>query len=259
MSRKEDRVKIYKDTQRISRNTSGSFKQSTRYTDGDVPTLEDIIEMAIDDEDYQPYDEPAVIRVVDDDTLNVAVDMLDSGFEPLVLNMASDWKAGGGVVKGSRAQEEELFRRTNYCACVNAKFYPLESPGDFVVTEGVQVLKDDEYRAIYQKQDLFLDFIAMPAVRKPGLHGGVDYLYEEDREAMELKIDLIFRYAVLEEKDSLVLGALGCGAFRNPSDKVRDMFRAALKRYECYFKEIVFAVLSGSENTNYSIFESLCS
>ena len=51
-----------------------------------------------------------IIRVVDQDCLDVAWEILhEYKSTPLVLNMASAFKPGGGWEKGSMAQEESIF------------------------------------------------------------------------------------------------------------------------------------------------------
>lgn len=258
MTTKQELVKIYQDTLRKSRQFGGRFDQSTKYTPDELPDWEDVMREPTEDDDVArgPPSDTVHVEVHDLDTLTCAREQLeaDPDADILVLNMAYPFCPGGGVKRGSRAQEECLFRCSNYHDCVNGKHYPLKD-NSFIVTECVTVFKDEDYNVL--RDPVEMDFIAMPAVCRPALYGGVDYLDEKDREDMKLRIDLIFRYAVLEQKDILVLGALGCGAFRNPPEVVREMFREAISKYGGYFKKIVFAVLSGTKNSNYEVFKTL--
>jgi uncharacterized protein (TIGR02452 family) len=247
---RQELVKVFKDTQLLSRKTtSGCYKQSTKWSmEDDLPPYEHLMKetelYALDD---------SSVEVVNADTLTTTLGLIAEGFHPLVLNMASDYVAGGGVAKGSRAQEEELFRRTNYDQCSNKKLYPIADK-EFIVTEGVSIIKDENYDVLHEYDTA--DFIAVAAVRKPRSNG-TEYSNDEEREIMKVKIDAIFRYAVYQEADSLVLGALGCGAFYNPPKAVCALFKESLERYGKYFQKIVFAVLSEGNNRNYDVFKSL--
>ena len=55
---------------------------------------------------------------------------------------------------------------------------------------------------------------------------------------------------------ALSWGALGCGVFKNPPEKVAQLFQEALMTYQRYFQEIVFAVLDCGTG-NFKIFERL--
>jgi uncharacterized protein (TIGR02452 family) len=246
--KREDLIKIYKDTMVLTRKTtSGHYKQSDKWSFEDIPPLEVLQETVVS----QPHTQ---IEVINGDTITVALQVQESNpdLDILVLNMASSHVPGGGVIKGMSAQEEELFRRTDYCKCTNHKLYPM-NPDEFIITSDVTVVKDENYVRLpdYYK----LDFIAMAAVRKPYLHEGL-YYDNEEQELMKTKIEAIFRYAAYQDKDALVLGALGCGAYHNPPELVRDMFKEALTKYGKFFKHITFAVLSHNDS-NYEIFKSL--
>ncbi len=56
---------------------------------------------------------PTCFNVVNEDCLDVAAKHVREGYLPCVHNFASRSMPGGGVVTGSGAQEESIFRRTN--------------------------------------------------------------------------------------------------------------------------------------------------
>lgn len=255
--KRADLIRVYKDTQRVAKQTtSHDYKKSEKWNiNEDLPPDEDLFEASADNR----RDTPATIVVVNADTLTTAIDLKLTGLDPLVLNMASSYCPGGGVAKGCRAQEEVLFRRTNYFLCTNGKLYPIKDD-EFITTDGVTVIKDENYNVLREYKEL--DFIAIAAPRKPPTawddEGELVYMDKEDRDLMSSKIDSIFRYAVYQGKDSLVLGALGCGAYGNPPKLVRDMFQEALDKYRYYFDNITFAVLAlDDKNPNYNLFSSL--
>lgn len=247
--KREEYIKVYKDTLTYARNnTTTSYKQSENWLFSDLPPDEDLFD------DVEAYSTPAEITVVNGDTLTTALNLKAKypETEPLVLNMASSFCPGGGVVKGSRAQEEEIFRRSNYGLCTNRSYYPMKADS-FIVTENVLVFKDEDYNVMHDK--VAFDFIAMAAVRKPSLEywdDGPVYMDPEDKILMSQKIDAIFRYAIYQGKDTLVLGALGCGAYGNPSTLVVEMFRECLEKYKMYFRFITFAVLSDTNSKSVS-------
>lgn len=70
--RREELAKVYRDTVRlVARTTSGSYKQSEKWSFKDLPpTIEDML-------DGEPMPEGAgAVDVVPDDTLNVTADLI---------------------------------------------------------------------------------------------------------------------------------------------------------------------------------------
>jgi uncharacterized protein (TIGR02452 family) len=260
MSHQDNLVKVFKDTLDLARKTtSHSYRKSEKWNiNEDIPPDEDLLgEIEAEADNGEDGAEGCEVTVVNSDTITTAMDMLDQDLDPLVLNMASDLQPGGGVAKGSTAQEEHLFRCTNYALCTNKSLYPIEDD-EVIVTDGVSIIKDQDYQRLPDYVEL--DFIAVAAVRRPPLEyedGEPSYMEPEDQQKMQDKIDAIFRYAIYQEKDSLLLGALGCGAFRNPPKVVREMFQSAIDRYRRHFRQITFAVLSNDNNPNYNIFKEL--
>lgn len=199
-------------------------------------------------------------------TLEMAQIFVEAGYHPLVLNMASNIKPGGGVRKGSRAQEEDLFRKTNYFLtldvdCLPKNTYPLKNT-TVIYSPQVTVIKDADYN--YLDTPYQVDFIACPAVRNPttceqDYNGSLeeDYAHEADRYLMQQRIEMIYQVAYAKGHDSLILGALGCGAFHNPVDAVANIFKTMNNKYQGCFKWIGFAVFSGPDNPNYDTFKKI--
>jgi uncharacterized protein (TIGR02452 family) len=67
----------------------------------------------------------------------------------------------------------------------------------------------------------------------------------EGTEIMLNKIRTIFRMAVEHGKDSIVLGALSCGAYKCPPEEVSKQFRTVIEEpeFKNKFKLLVFAIL----------------
>jgi uncharacterized protein (TIGR02452 family) len=72
---------------------------------------------------------------------------------------------------------------------------------------------------------------------------------------LTVRIRRIFEIAVTKENEVLILGAFGCGAFRNPPEIVARVFNKVMQDYLCYFDTIEYAVYHTShEVANYEAF-----
>lgn len=203
---------------------------------------------------YQPRhnEEKVVVRVVNQDTFEAAEGFARKGHRPLVLNLASDFKPGGGVAKGAKAQEEDLFRRSDYYRHLNPQWYPLK-PISAILSPGVTVIKDSNYNK--QKPYFQVDCLAVAGLRRPKLVNGK--FQAKDEQLLRNKIRQIFQIADRQQYNYLVLGALGCGAFGNPPEEVARIFKEELANFEHSFVEIVFAVLCRRDLYNYQVFSRI--
>ena len=57
----------------------------------------------------------AAVEVKATDCLDAVLALKDEGYNPVLLNMANAYRAGGGWRTGAGAQEENIFRRSNCC------------------------------------------------------------------------------------------------------------------------------------------------
>ena len=116
-----------------------------------------------------------------------------------------------------------------------------------VFSSGVTVFRDVEEKG-YPLLELpwRVNMIAVAAINRPEL----EYVNEEPRIAHHLvsavknKMRTIFRIARENKQKVLVLGALGCGAFRNPPKHTAELFREVMQEPEfCgVFSHIFFAI-----------------
>lgn len=176
----------------------------------------------------------------------------------MVLNLASHIKPGGGVINGAKAQEECLFRESNYHEVVDERMYPLKME-EVVYSPLVHIIKDSSYNLL--QYPIPVACLAVAAIRNPKLVLGTDgtkiYANKYDEEVMQEKINTVFKIAIKHGHDELVLGALGCGVFGNPPKQVAIMFKNAIQKYGCYFKRIGFAIFSKNDDENFKVFTSV--
>ncbi len=203
------------------------------------------------------------VKVVAGDTLEVAKGMVQAGLNPLVLNMANRQNPGGGVTDGAGAQEEYLFRCsdyyrslyqfTNYALEYDVQphpihRYPLNRETGGVYSPGVTVFRASEatgYQLI--EQPWHVSFVAVAAINRPRLVTSPDSDLKIDSHLVEptkQKIRTIFRIAVANGHRDLVLGAFGCGAFCNPPAHMAQLFHQILREDEFHkcFDQVVFAI-----------------
>jgi uncharacterized protein (TIGR02452 family) len=74
---------------------------------------------------------------------------------------------------------------------------------------------------------------------------------------LEKRLRRIVETAAIHQNEILILGAFGCGAFRNPPEIVAGAFHKVLEEYRKCFETIEFAVYhTASERNNYDAFQN---
>lgn len=240
----KDLIKVWADTKTYFENKQLDITPSTKY---DIHNL-DIIN---NDNNYD-----CIVEIENKDTLNMAMEYVNGGYNPLVLNMASSFRPGGGVKNGKTAQEEEIFRRSNCHQVLPNEWYPLDDK-DVIYSPSVTVCKDSSDKNYKNIKNVSMSMIAVAAIRNPRLNN--DKYVHEDYHLMYDKIEAIFKVGILNGHDSLVLGALGCGAYNNPPSEVSNIFKILLCKYKKYFKRIGFAILvvRNGDKSNLELFKKI--
>ncbi len=201
--------------------------------------------------------------VVNEDCLAVARELASEN--PIVLNMANRHTPGGGAEYGAGAQEECLFRSSNYYTTlypIRDIAYPMDRDFGAIYSPNVTVFRGLEAEGYPLLEKPFkVSFMAVAALNRPHLTEDGDYL-DVEREGMKNKIRTMFNVAIRFKHNVLILSAFGCGAFKNPPDKVAMLFKDILSEqlYKNAFKKVIFAIKKDHNdvnNENYQAFDKV--
>ena len=217
-----------------------------------------------------PEGHSATITVEEDTTFSAAKRYFVAG-KTAVLNFANPVTPGGGAQNGAMAQEECLCRSSNLYVCLTSSpfldYYQYNRSlhnhfysDRIIYTKGVTVFKtDDEIPRLMPEHDWFqVDVItcAAPYIAKRKYTNRTVL-----KNLFKSRIKNIFEVALENGITTLILGAFGCGAFKNPPELVASAFYETINenRYAEQFDRIVFAIKKSERNTNYQFFsEAFC-
>lgn len=168
------------------------------------------------------------------------------------LNFASAKNPGGGFLGGSQAQEESLARSSALYPCIsqmeemyghNRKLRSCFYSDYMIYSPEVPVFRDDHGTLLEKPYQV--DFLTAPAVNAGVVREREPEQVNRIGEVMLERIRYILGMAKQNGVEHLVLGAYGCGVFRNKPEEVALWFKQVLvdEGYGLLFDRIVFAVL----------------
>jgi uncharacterized protein (TIGR02452 family) len=203
---------------------------------------------------FVPAGRQTVFEVVNDTTLEAARRLVAEGFAPAALNFASARHPGGGFLNGARAQEESLCRASALYYCINGNAmyrYHAQTDGFYsnyaLYSPAVPVFKDDDGAPL--DEPYVCGFVTSPAVNAGALRDS-ERLQARIRHSMEERIEKVLAVMAGHGHDAAVLGAWGCGVFKNDPELIAELFAHALRgRFAGCFAKVVFAVLSSDGET----------
>lgn len=223
-----------------------------------------------------------LINVVNQDCLAFAheLHLQDSTDDLCVLNMASARNPGGGVYGGAGAQEEYLFRCSDYFRFLfqyasptsfdcekeygiphNPNHtYPLKKDFGGVYSHGVTVFRDTEANGYALLDEPWqTNFVAVAANNISRYMHGQTMIPDKFIPSTLDRIRTILRIAYNNGQRRLILGAFGCGAFGNPPEHMAQLFKQVFEEAEFkgLFREIHFAIIEdhNSKGRNFNAFK----
>ena len=273
MSREEN-INVFKNTERLCK-TNERLKESVRSSTESQKLIAESDNLP--EQKKNLYADEAKVVVSKKRTYEAAAGY--TGNRVAVHNFASASNPGGGVETGAGAQEECLCRCSTLYFSLNTPamwngFYqphrnahdPIHND-DIIYTPGVTVFKTDTANPnLMPEADWYnVDVItcAAPNLRQQPSNryntgDGSKQIQMSDRDLLALherRLRRILEVALSEGADTIILGAFGCGAFRNSPEVVARAASEVLRDYLYAFKNIEFAVYCPpQDDTNYRTF-----
>lgn len=176
----------------------------------------------------------------------------DGHADACCLNFASAKNPGGGFLNGSQAQEESLARASGLYACINpVRGYYDTNRGcgtclythHMIYSPRVPVFRDDDDQLLAVPYKV--SFVTAPAVNAGAMRDNEPGRIDQIESTMQERIDRLLAVALRHGHRTIILGAWGCGVFRNDPIDVARWFHSHLVtgRYQHAFRSVVFAVL----------------
>lgn len=218
------------------------------------------------------------VMVEGNDCLVAAERLVKEGYNPVLLNFASAGHPGGGVETGARAQEETICRRSTLTRSIysfDPKYssrynYPLK-PGEHypIISEFSAIYSPDVtvFRkgldCLYMEQPYDVAVITCAALNLGGKYAikltPDGHMPESAIRITRNKIRTMFRIGLTYGHDALVLGAFGCGAFKNPPKEIAKLFHDVMEEpeFKDKYRLITFSIIEdhNSKNGNLKAFE----
>jgi len=225
--------------------------------------------------------EPTTVVVSGKRSLEAAENYAKQGERVCVLNFASATNPGGGVVNGSSAPEECICRCSTLYPCLNtdtmwnAFYKPHRRAGnplynnDCIYTPDVCVFKSDTNFPELLSRDAWWNVniltCAAPNLRERPSNAmnpcagnrAAKITRAELEKLLTSRIRRIFEIAVANGNEVLILGAFGCGAFRNPPEVVAKVFNKVMQEFRDNVDVIEYAVYhTEREKGNFETFKN---
>jgi hypothetical protein len=179
-------------------------------------------------------------EVTKEDTFECAIRLVKLGYNPLVLSFSSATNPGGGW-RGKQigTQEESLCRRSNLGTELEKKRYPIPDLGHHYI-KNVIITKDQNMNPI--------DHIKCSVIACE-LSG----ICERSQKYLETKVEIMYQVAESNNHNTIVLGAIGCGAFKESDDDAEILANVMKKIANKHNKiKTVYAIFRGKQN--YDVF-----
>lgn len=181
----------------------------------------------------------------------------------VALNFASARNPGGGFITGAKSQEEDLARASALYPCLVTQWGYYEANREersFAYTDHViysprvPFFRTERWALVEEPWLMSVVTAPAPNAGEARRHGEGERVV---REALRRRAGLVLKVMASQGHRTAVLGAWGCGVFRNDPAEVADAFAVWLRgEMAGVFERVVFAVYErGGGGPNREAFE----
>lgn len=165
------------------------------------------------------------------------------------LNFASAIQPGGGFLSGAQAQEESLCRSSGLYECLSQfddAFYVLpERNGVYcnslIISPSVPFFKDDD--GTKWNEIVSCDVVSIACVNLAKFLPKTKSSRIIIHHVLKLRIKMLLCAFEKLESETIILGAWGCGVFRNSIVEISTLFANVLKNFNSKkIQRIIFAI-----------------
>ncbi|MDU1890142.1 MAG: TIGR02452 family protein [Dysgonomonas sp.] len=239
----------------ISSLVKDSVDNSVIYTEDFFEREEKALKKMVENKNNQ-----TIITVRNCTTMQAAEGEINEGGHIACLNFASAKNPGGGFLNGAKAQEESLSRGSALYPTQTKFFkemYEHNRSRDtylysdrMIYSPQVVFFKDDNEELL--EKPYLMDVLTSPAVNIGAIeqNNRPHELAKAEQVTLE-RINRMLSVFALHEVDTLILGAWGCGVFRNKPIAMANYFGGFLAKggiYSKCFKKVIFAVYDRSKD-----------
>lgn len=275
MADRSERIRIFEETMALCRSNPTLVKcvdYSTR--EQTITWQEDPLYAA-----ENRYSESASLILSPQRTFEAARKYASQSRRVCALNFASSVTPGGGVTRGTTAQEESMCRISTLYASISDKetvgvFYERhwqmihdeemgrENRDDCIYTPRIKVIREDTFDCdmLPESEWYSVNVLTCAAPDLRLAENGRTYRPStmELIQVFENRWRRILSVAARNETDVLILGAFGCGAFHNPPEIVVQAFNNVYGEFKHSFEIIEFAVYGRDPvSPNYIAFRNI--
>ena len=206
---------------------------------------------------HTPTDHKTKITLECTDSVSAIFNHKDEG-RVCVLNFASFSNPGGMFLDGSSAQEESLCHESFLYNVLSRLYYWYEQ-NRTIKNRGLyqnRALYSPNIRFFHNGEETLSDVItcACPSWGAASKNGVTP---EENKNAVNSRVEFLLKTAAINHPDVLILGAYGCGAFKqNPVEVATIMNEWVNGTFAHAFKHIVFAI-PDETGENYQTFQRI--
>ena len=268
---KENRIQIANDT--LSILAAGSYQP----TAGQMVPIQAQVEHAVratktyelhslPTPPLQRYPHPVMPQVVAETSLT-ALQRLSLEGAPRIglLNFASAKNPGGGFLGGAQAQEEALARSSGLYPCLTSQMETFYEPNrnsknllyrdTAIASSDVPFFKNDDGALL--PQCVSATVVTAAAPNAGAIANNEPHNLPLVLPTLECRAAQVLQLFALLEVETLILGAWGCGVFRNDPSQVANVFAKLLLSAGAYshaFNTVTFAIPGVKDDANRNAF-----